>query len=558
MGDPMSEGTHDLRPTAWVQDESHEDADRVWDADATRDGGSERSASGAAPTGELELRLRVRDPEVLAALAERPEGRARQEFAQTALRIGVLALRQAEGRLDADRVRHESERWLADLGQHLSEHQRVLTTEIAGALREYFDPESGRFNERVERLVRDDGELAALLRRQVGAGDSELARTLAAHLGEESALMRWIGPEASGGLLASLRETVDGTLAAQRERILAEFSLDNKEGALTRLLAELGEHHGEVGRALDERVEKVMAEFSLDREDSALSRLVERVDHAQRRIQTEFSLDQEQSALARMRRELLEVLDGHRKGMADFQQEVRAALEAMKARREEEARGTRHGDTFESEVFQYLQRAAQQAGDVATATGQTTGRIRNCKVGDVVVDLGPESAAPGARIVVEAKEKEKVGLRDALAELDTARKNRGAEIGLFVFSRRAAPEGLAAFGRYGHDVVVIWDAEDPAGDVYLDAGLSVARALCSRAAAERAEATVDLPEVDRAIRHVEKQAGSLTEVETAATTIQSGSQRILERVRIAKRELLAQVASLDEQLDRLRAAAGEA
>ncbi|MDX1649048.1 MAG: hypothetical protein R3263_04270, partial [Myxococcota bacterium] len=517
------------------------------DARASRDG--RRPEDEAAPGGELELRLLVRDPEVQAALAEYAEGRPRQDFALTALRIGVLALRQAEGRLDADRVRRESERWLAELARHLGEHQRVLTTEVAGTLREYFDPESGRFHERVERLVRDDGELAALLRRQVGAGDSELARTLAHHLGEESPLMRWIGPEESGGFLGSLRETVDRTLAEQRERILAEFSLDNKEGALARLVSELGEHHGELGRALDERVEKVMAEFSLDREDSALSRLVSRVEGAHQRIQTEFSLDQEQSALARMRRELLEVLDAHRKGFADFQQEVRGALEAMKARREAEDRGTRHGDAFEAEVFRYLQRASQGAGDVAVATGQSTGRIRHCKVGDAVIELGPESAAPGARIVVEAKEKERVTLRDALKELEEGRKNRDAQVGLFVFSRRVAPEGLQAFGRYGQDVIVVWDAEDPAGDVFLDAGLSVARALCSRAAVAREEAAVDLPGVDRAIRHVEKQARSLTEVETAATTIQNGSQRILDRVRIAKRELLAQVAALDEQLD---------
>jgi len=553
MSEAWSEGAWEIPEPAAARGRTDRET-----AEPERGTSAEGDARGPGPTAPepVELHLRIRDPEVLEALAAHAPGRSRHDFAQTALRIGVLALRQAEGRVDAERVRHESERWLAELGQHLREHQRVLTGEIAGALREYFDPESGRFHERVERLVRDDGELASLLRRQVGAGDSELARTLAHHLGEESPLMRWLGPEASGGLLESVQKSVDETLVGQRDRILSEFSLDNKEGALARLVSELSQQHGEVGRALDQRIEKVMEEFSLDREDSALSRLVGRVDRAQERIQTEFSLDQEQSALARLKRELLDVLEAQRRGFADFQQEVRGALEAMKARREAEARGTRHGDDFESEVFRYLQAAAQRAGDVATATGQTAGRIRHCKVGDAVLELGPDAAAPGARVVLEAKEKAGVALRDALGELETARKNRGAEVGLFVFSRRTAPEGLAAFGRYGDDVVVVWDAEDPGSDVYLDAGLSVARALCSRAAAEREESAADLPAVDRAIRHVEKQARGLTEVETAATTIQNGSEKILHRVRLVKRELLQQVSALDEQLDRLREAAG--
>ena len=45
----------------------------------------------------LYLHLSITDPEVVAALTDAGEGRDRQEFAQTALRIGVLSLKAARG-----------------------------------------------------------------------------------------------------------------------------------------------------------------------------------------------------------------------------------------------------------------------------------------------------------------------------------------------------------------------------------------------------------------------------------------------------------------------------
>jgi hypothetical protein len=65
--------------------------------------------------------------------------------------------------------------------------------------------------------------------------------------------------------------------------------------------------------------------------------------------------------------------------------------------------------------------------------------------------------------------------------MEIARKNRGAAVGLFIFSSRTAPQGLEPLARYGNDVVIVWDAEKPATDVVLIAGLEVTRALCARA-----------------------------------------------------------------------------
>ena len=511
-----------------------------------------RRVAGAEPPEDLELLLRVADPELVAALAAHPAGRAREQFALTALRIGVLALRQAEGRLDADVVRDEGEHLLAALGQQLAEHQRTASQQLGAALREYFDPESGRLAERLERLVRRDGELEQVLRRHLGEDDSELARTLARHVGAESPLLRRLDPEEASGIVSALAEHVRGELESQRTRILGEFTLDAPESALARLVRELDARHGTLERAVRERMESVTAEFSLDREDSALSRLMAHVGHAHEAIRSQFSLDEEGSALARMRRDLLEVLDAHRDGAARYQAEVRAALAAMQARREEAARSTRHGDAFELEVVRFVAAEAQRAGDVAEHVGATTGVVRSCKVGDAVLALGPESAAAGARIVVEAKQRGKVDLAAALAECERARKNRAAEVAVFVFSRRVAPEGLEPLGRYGPDVVAVWDADDPASDVFLRAALSVARALCTRAAAEREAAELDLGAFDAAVREVERQARGLDDIRTAAETIRGGAERILARARIVRAGLDRQVGVLDESLADLR------
>ncbi len=50
-------------------------------------------------------------------------------------------------------------------------------------------------------------------------------------------------------------------LTAQRNSVLREFSLDNKEGALARLVGELSAGNGEITKALGEKIDTVVASF---------------------------------------------------------------------------------------------------------------------------------------------------------------------------------------------------------------------------------------------------------------------------------------------------------
>ena len=276
------------------------------------------------------------------------------------------------------------------------------------------------------------------------------------------------------------------------------------------------------------------------------------MESARSQITAEFTLDEEGSALSRMRRDLLEVMENQRKTNEQFQVEVMEKLAEMTARRKESERSTRHGEDFEVAVFNFVHERAQKAGDIASRTGNTTGVIRNNKKGDIVVELGPEHAAAGARVVIEAKQNASYTVQSARSELEEARKNREAGVGVFVFSRRTAPEGAEPLVRYGDDILAIWDAENADSDIIMDCALTVAKALSTRARQYSATQSADFEAIESAVREIERQSNSLEEITTSAETIKKGSDRILDRARIVREGLAKQIIVLDEKLSDLR------
>lgn len=512
---------------------------------------SAESADGDLPH-QLLLELLIDDREVIRALLEHSEGDERNQYAAEALKIGVLALRHVGGQLNADAFRREGDQFMKGLQATLDQHKRGIYDQIEVKLKEYFDPKDGRFSDRVQRLVAQDGELSQLLKSFIDGENSLFARTLVSHVGRDSALMKLLDPQQSDGLLTSLRKTVDEQLGQQRDQLLNQFSLDNKEGALSRLITQLTANHGDLSKDIQQKIDVIIKEFSLNEENSALSRLVSNVTQAQRTITNEFSLDSETSCLSRLKRELTELLDKSEAKNQRFQEEVKVSLAKIVTQREEAERSTRHGLAFEDAVCEFLVRQSQHAGDVATPCGHTTGRIKNSRVGDCTIELGPDSAAPGAVIVVEAKEMEGYTLAKAREEIETARKNRGADWGLFVFSKKSAPPNLEPFSRYGNDFVVVWDAADPMTDVFLKAGVIAARALCFRNERQSAAQQVDFEAIEKAVLEIEKRAANLDDVRKHAESIQSANTKILDRVRIDREALDKQVEILRDRVGDLK------
>ena len=354
-----------------------------------------------------------------------------------------------------------------------------------------------------------------------------MAQTLAAYTDQESPLMRILDPKEPEGLITQFAQSTEKTLTGQQERILREFDLNNDEGALKRMVKELTEKHGNMGEAMDKRFGELMLEFTKDNEDGALSRLINEFQTAQNRINKQFSLTEDGSALAVLKKTLTETINQQTKANTEFQQEVKTALASMTVQRKEAQKGTRHGNVFEEAVFELISGRSQAAGDIAEATGDKTGAVPYSKKGDVVITLGPTHIAAGAKIAVEAKQRDKYTLTEALNEIKEARENRQAGVGIFVFSASRAPEDLDPLRHYGDDIVVVWDAEDPGSDVFLDAALSVAKALCNRPKGDgNGETGTDLKAVEEAIGQIEKDANRLVKILKSVGTIENQTRTI--------------------------------
>lgn len=124
------------------------------------------------------LDLLIEDSESIAALVAYPEGRERTRFVHTTLRIGILAPNQDQGRIDSESVRNEGDRQVREIETRLADYRRQTESQLATALKDHFAPQNGRLSERVERLVRQEGELEELMRAQMKHAERTLADTL--------------------------------------------------------------------------------------------------------------------------------------------------------------------------------------------------------------------------------------------------------------------------------------------------------------------------------------------------------------------------------------------
>lgn len=415
------------------------------------------------PIEPLSITVEIDDPDVLAWLNEFDEG-DRPTKAATALRIGVLALRQASGFIDRQAIKDEG---------------MQLTTKI----------------------------------------DRQVTEAMTAMVGPESKIMKTLDPKQADGLVAQLREAVETELSENGEQILGAFSLDDP--------------------------------------NSPLARLVAHVRESQKTLSKEFSLDDESSGLSRLLRKLNGTLDDHEKANSEFREQVQKTLSEMAVRKTAEARGTTHGIAFEDAVVEYVTSHASGAGDIASATGATTGLIKYCKIGDCVLVLSPDHLSSGEKVVFEAKEDSSYTIASALEEIAKGRRNRDAQVGVFVFSARSAPRDLETLRRYGRDIVVIWDVEDPSTDVWLDAAIMLARGLVIEG--KRANVTVadvDFDAIDIAIESVAKRAEATDQVRTWGQTMESTGAKIVKAMEVSRKDLEQQVEILRDRVDDARRALG--
>ena len=534
----------------------------------------------APDASELKIRLdlTVTDRETVAELLKYEDESARDDYALSALKVGVLAIRQACGIVDAQSIQQECKRFLDLVGKSLATHADSMTTKVGNLLGKYFDPASGELPQRIDRLVRRDGELESLLGKHLNGDGSVLSLAMEKHIGPSSPFFQMLSPDQRKGILGALKESLELVLGEHGKSLARQFSLDDKDSALSRLVGEITEKNGALRKDLSNDLDHIRKEFSLDNDEGALARLVGRVEKAHRTILSEFSADNEQSALnkmaklldstnknidaslsldqedsplCRLRREIVSVVEGMSKANKEFQEQVRVTLESLKVRRAEAARSTTHGLDFQDMVGEFVQQQAQRLGDLFESTDDSAGAISRCKVGDFVVTLGQDSAAPDARIVFEAKEDRSYTLKDALAELQKARENRAAQVGVFVFSRAAAPEGIEPLGRFGNDLVLVWDAEDPQTDIVFRSAISVARMIAVQERKVTDEAAADITEMKQAIDALCRDVSILDDIIKCASAAQNNCEKIVTKAGGLKKKIDSNLSDLQEHVEAL-------
>src|SRR6266536_3405918 len=134
----------------------------------------------------IHIYLWLRNSEFVTAVGVHPEGRPRDDYVRTAIKIGVVALQQAHGLVDGEMVRNEGERLITILETRLGLYQTQMRSILSDTLKDYFDPGNGRFNERVERLIKHDGDLERVMRAQIDAAATTLKQSLENQVGPGS------------------------------------------------------------------------------------------------------------------------------------------------------------------------------------------------------------------------------------------------------------------------------------------------------------------------------------------------------------------------------------
>ena len=501
----------------------------------------------------LYLNLELDDPIIVEALRAHPDGLARARFAEQALRIGVLAIRSAGGEIDSDTVRNEGTRLINELSQLVQTYQTTTSEGLAGILKEYFNPENGRFTENVDRLVRQDGDLQQVLQNHLDTAQTTIQQTISQLVGTDSPLMQMLRPGEANVFFENLSKVANTAVETQNQAILQQFSLDVPDSALNRLLTELRTNHTNVGSSLQNHITDVMQEFSLDHEESALNRMLRQIQDASTQIRGEFTLDNEASALSRVRRELKDLIEAQNESAQQFQTRISNELSALFARKQEAQRGVQHGNDFEAAVVSTLQEMLYGNDDEVEAVGSTTGAVAYSRVGDAVITLGHDCVAAGARIVVEAKEDESYTLAKSLEEMTKARQNRKADYGIFVVSSKMSlATSIPLLRRYDNDILVVWNSEDRNTDVALMAAITVAKGLIVRAAREREGFAADLNAMDSAIAGIVRQIEQFDEVNTSANTIKTSAEKIMNRTRLMRERMEKELDTLTNEIEGLR------
>jgi hypothetical protein len=233
-------------------------------------------------------------------------------------------------------------------------------------------------------------------------------------------------------------------------------------------------------------------------------------------------------------------------GFKGIEERLVAIEAAATARAGERARSTAKGADFEDLIEVMLGDIARGAGDLVDRTGLDTGAVLKSKKGDFVLTIDRRvSRGCDLRVVVEAKDRP-ISMRAIRDELRDARENRGAVVGLVVFTPAHAPTGVAPFEIVGDDVYCVIDPLAPDTAV-LEAAVRLAR-LLALAALDENDVTIDAASIGAALTGIREHLESIRTLKSQLTSIGNATKAVWTGLDTLRNGILARISEAEAEL----------
>lgn len=312
-------------------------------------------------------------------------------------------------------------------------------------------------------------------------------------------------------------------------RTFANF-FDPDEGRLSRLIQAHVGPDSDFGKSLNPDNKKgVVAVLE--------ARVQELVEAKLDEVLKEFSLDEDGSAMSRLQKLLSESFT-----------KINRAMGHLEGEEKEARRGHVKGMKFEKELYDHhFADMCLGLDDEPAFVARTPGQVDDCKTGDFVSSLGDTTGAPGVNLTVEVKDGAGIKLKDARNELQEAKVNRNAGIGVFVWSQGNEPTEVGDFRRIGDDFYVTVNREDLRDGkplVYLEAAYKIARAMAVATVRSESEDGVDLAKIQSHVESIGTWSEKIADMATKAKTIKRNGRIVEECANDLKQDLDQRLAEI--------------
>ncbi|MFB6088427.1 MAG: hypothetical protein ABEK36_01470 [Candidatus Aenigmatarchaeota archaeon] len=203
--------------------------------------------------------------------------------------------------------------------------------------------------------------------------------------------------------------------------------------------------------------------------------------------------------------------------LSNLKTEILKEVSAEKAAEEERKKGTQKGFDFQDDkVGPNLGELARVFGDNVENTSEESGPLGD--VGDFVVRINSEDCGGiETKIVFEAKDRKDYSRKKILKELENAKKNRGAEVGVMVFSQEAASSlrsEIKHYQYYSNDKCFVCCIDDTT--IPLEVAYKRARYLATKKTLEE-EAEVDIKQVENLASAIDRKLEEFSNIKRSIT-----------------------------------------